>query len=45
MQIVGVDEMPDRTGAQIRIYKCSTCSHELLLTVWTEDLLVNDAHE
>jgi hypothetical protein len=39
MQIAGVDESPDRTDAQIRIYKCATCRHEMRLTVWASDLL------
>jgi hypothetical protein len=38
MHIAGVDEVSDRTDAQIRIYKCSTCQHEMRLTVWAHDL-------
>jgi hypothetical protein len=29
----------DRTDAQIRIYKCLACQHEMRLTIWPEDLL------
>ena len=36
MQIAGVDEVSDRTDAQMRIYKCSTCQHEMRLTVWAQ---------
>jgi hypothetical protein len=43
MQIAGVEILPDRTDAQIRVYRCSTCRHEMRLTVWSQDLLVNDA--
>jgi hypothetical protein len=43
MQIAGVEILPDRTDAQIRVYRCSTCQHEMRLTVWSQDLLVNDA--
>ena len=31
MQIAGADKVSDRTDAQIRIYKCSTCQHEMRL--------------
>jgi hypothetical protein len=37
MQIAG--EPLDRTDAQIRIYKCLACQHEMRLTIWSEDLL------
>jgi hypothetical protein len=43
MQIAGVEILPDRIDAQIRVYRCSTCRHEMRLTVWSQDLLVNDA--
>jgi hypothetical protein len=36
MQIAGVDEVPDRAEAQIRVYKCSTCRHEMRLTIWAD---------
>jgi hypothetical protein len=36
MQIARVDEFPDRTDAQIRVYNCSTCHHEMRLTVWSQ---------
>jgi hypothetical protein len=36
MQIAGVDEVSDRTDAQIRIYKCSKCQHEMRLTIWAD---------
>ena len=39
MKLVRVDELPDRTDAQIRIYKCQACQHEMRLTVWASDLL------
>jgi hypothetical protein len=39
MQVERIDAVPDRTDAQIRIYKCSTCQHEMRLTVWASDLL------
>jgi hypothetical protein len=34
MQLERTDELPDSTDAQIRIYKCASCSHEMRLTVW-----------
>ena len=36
MHIARVDEAPERIDAQIRIYKCSTCQHEMRLTVWAK---------
>jgi hypothetical protein len=39
MHIAGGDELPDRTDAQIRIYRCHVCQHEMRLTVWSSDLL------
>ena len=39
MHIAGVDELSDRTDAQIRIYRCLACQHEMRLTVWSDDLL------
>jgi hypothetical protein len=38
MQIAGVDELANSIDAQIRIYKCQSCQHEMRLTVWTDDL-------
>ena len=39
MQAAGVDPLPDQTDAQIRIYKCPACQHEMRLTVWADDQL------
>ena len=33
------DELTVRTDAEIRIYKCSICQHEMRLTVWSKELL------
>ena len=38
MQLTRIEELPDRTDAQIRIYNCPVCHHEMRLTVWSEDL-------
>ena len=35
MQLTRIEELPDRTDAQIRIYNCPACHHE---TVWSDDL-------
>ena len=37
MQIASVDPLPERGDAQIRIYKCLSCHHEMRLTVWATD--------
>jgi hypothetical protein len=42
MQIVRVETLSKRTDAQIRVYNCPICHHELRLTVWSQDLLIND---
>ena len=33
------EQLPERTDAQICIYKCPACQHEMRLTVWSQDLL------
>ena len=45
MQIARVEILPTRTDAKIRVYNCPICHHELRLTVWSQDLLMNDASE
>jgi hypothetical protein len=37
MKAAGVNELPNQTDAQIRIYKCPACQHEMRLTVWADD--------
>ena len=37
MQVERVDELPDSTDAQIRVYRCASCHHEMRLTVWAND--------
>ena len=39
MSIVRDEQLPERTDAQIRIYKCPACQHEMRLTVRSQDLL------
>jgi hypothetical protein len=39
MHIEGGEELSNRTDAQIRIYRCPVCHHEMRLTVWSDDLL------
>ncbi len=36
MQLVRTEELRDQTDAQIRIYNCAYCRHEMRLTVWTD---------
>jgi hypothetical protein len=38
MQLTRIEELPNRTDAEIRIYNCPACHHEMRLTVWSEDL-------
>ena len=39
MQIVRDPQVSDRTDAQIRIYNCPACNHEMRLTVWSPESL------
>ena len=36
MQIAGIDQLPARSDARIRVYNCA-CHHEMRLTVWATD--------
>jgi hypothetical protein len=38
MKIAGVDELVNHIDAQIRIYKCPSCQHEMRFTVWMDDI-------
>jgi hypothetical protein len=38
MQLTRIEELPEGTDAQIRIYNCPACHHGMRLTVWSEDL-------
>ena len=37
MRIANVDPIPEKSDAQIRIYKCPSCAREMRLTVWASD--------
>jgi hypothetical protein len=37
MQIASFDPLPESGDAHIRVYKCSSCHHEMRLTVWASD--------
>ena len=39
MQLTRIDALPDRADAQIRIYHCPACQHEMRLTIWAGELL------
>jgi predicted RNA-binding Zn-ribbon protein involved in translation (DUF1610 family) len=34
MQIARLDQLPEKSDAVIRVYKCPACGHEMRLTVW-----------
>jgi hypothetical protein len=38
MKVARTERVPDQTDADIRIYNCLACSHEMRLTVWADDL-------
>lgn len=37
MQIASVKPLPAGSNAQIRVYSCAACQHEMRLTVWIDD--------
>jgi hypothetical protein len=37
MRIASLDQIPKKDDAQIRIYKCASCAHEMRLIVWASD--------
>jgi hypothetical protein len=39
MKVARTERLPNQTDAQIRIYTCPICGHEMRLTVWADDLL------
>jgi hypothetical protein len=38
MKVALTERVPDQTDADIRIYNCLACGHEMRLTVWADDL-------
>jgi hypothetical protein len=34
MEIVSIERLPEGSDADVRVYHCRTCHHEMLLTVW-----------
>ena len=36
MHLARTEELGDQTDAQIRVYNCTYCRHEMRLTVWTD---------
>ena len=39
MRIASTEQLPERSDAQIRVYACRACQHEMRLTVWTNDVV------
>jgi hypothetical protein len=39
MKIARTEQLPDQSDAQIRVYGCRVCGHEMRLTVWADELL------
>jgi hypothetical protein len=37
MRIASLNPIPESSDAQIRIYKCPSCTREMRLTVWASD--------
>ena len=34
MEIASIERLPEGSDADVRVYHCSTCHHEMRLTVW-----------
>jgi hypothetical protein len=34
MEVASIEQLSEGSDAAIRVYRCTACSHELLLTVW-----------
>jgi hypothetical protein len=34
MEIASIERLPEGRDADIRVYRCSVCDHEMRLTVW-----------
>lgn len=34
MEIARIERLPDGSDADVRIYRCAACQHEMRLTVW-----------
>jgi hypothetical protein len=34
MEIANIERLPEGRDADIRVYRCSVCDHEMRLTVW-----------
>jgi hypothetical protein len=38
MGVSGAEPSPNQIDAVIRIYKCEACGHQMLLTVWGDEI-------
>ena len=34
MKVASIERLPEGTDAAVRVYHCSSCNHEMRLTVW-----------
>ncbi len=34
MEIASIERLPEGCDADVRVYRCGTCDHEMRLTVW-----------
>jgi hypothetical protein len=34
MEVASIERLPEGTDADIRVYQCHACRHEMRLTVW-----------
>jgi DNA-directed RNA polymerase subunit RPC12/RpoP len=41
MRLVKANLSPQSANAEIRLYECPTCGHEIRLTVWVEPVTAN----
>ncbi len=43
MKLTSIEQISDQDDTNIKIYHCSTCAHELRLTVWAVEEAVKPA--
>jgi hypothetical protein len=34
MEVVSIERLPEGSDAAVRVYQCTSCRHEMRLTVW-----------
>ena len=43
MEVARIELLPQGSDADVRVYQCSACLHEMRLTVWATPAAANDS--